>query len=276
MSHPALPSLDLTTHVLSPGPLGAIRALLALSTRVVEHRNRCEDRGAAGASSRHEMDCIETCFGGGGTASSLERKDDETGMEQTVGCPDCGMNFAGNKWLRVHRRWCEAHQRQPSSSTLPHAAVEDQTELKEEKRGVSSGKARKRMWTEEEDQIVIEHVTKLGKAAKWTKAAALLPDRNGKNVRERWYNHLDPNINKKPWTEEEDKIVLQAQIKFGNQWRYISTLLPGRTDNAIKNHRNSTIRRRIMTSGIESYGFIDGVTNGPPEKLAALDSICPG
>ena len=243
--------------------LGAIGALLALSSCAVDLPHGRQE-AEAGPSS-HDS---ETSFDASND-SSFDQKDQDN--PQQTSCPDCGMQFAGKKWLRMHRRWCEAHQSQMAKPDNEPEAKEG----KEEKRS-HSGKVKKRMWTEEEDRVVIDHVMKLGKAAKWTKAAALLPGRNGKNVRERWYNHLDPSINKKPWTDDEDRIILQAQMKFGNQWRYISTLLPGRTDNAIKNHRNSTIRRRIMQSGIESYGFIEGVTDASPKKLAALDSIGPG
>nr|AGO03570.1 MIXTA-like 6 [Erythranthe lewisii] len=135
-----------------------------------------------------------------------------------------------------------------------------------EKKGLKKGP-----WTPEEDDKLVEYIKNHGQG-NWRslpKLAGLL--RCGKSCRLRWTNYLRPDIKRGPFTPEEEKLVIQLHAILGNRWAAISSQLPGRTDNEIKNLWNTHLKKRLLLMGFdpithESVSLQNGSLTGPPSS----------
>jgi hypothetical protein len=99
-------------------------------------------------------------------------------------------------------------------------------------------------WKKEEDQEILRLVNKYGKA--WSKISKMLNTRNGKQIRDRFINVLDPEIKKGKFTEEEDKKLISLFQQFGPKWATISKYYPNRTADMIKNRFHSSIKKKLF------------------------------
>jgi len=101
---------------------------------------------------------------------------------------------------------------------------------------------KKGKWTKSEDEALIKAFKKHG--ASWQKVAGEITGRNEDQCSKRYTEVLNSDTKErlKPWSLDEDLILIDQVKKFGTKWRKISNFLPGRPSLTCRNRW-----RKIMT-----------------------------
>jgi len=107
-------------------------------------------------------------------------------------------------------------------------------------------------WQDHEDAIVLKAVTASIEQpfTRWSHLTQRLPGRVGKQIRDRWVNHLNPIINHMPFSREDDLTLWDGYKTLGKSWVGISTkyFSSSRSENHIKNRWYSSYFKKFIAN----------------------------
>eukprot|EP00249_Psilotum_nudum_P004015 c17536_g1_i1 orf=276-1871(-) len=127
-------------------------------------------------------------------------------------------------------------------------------------------------WTDEDDEILREAV-RLHGTDKWSVIAGLFSNKTSRQCRRRWSTYLSTACKKGGWSPQEDQLLLEAHRKYGNRWTEIAKVVPGRTDNAVKNRFCALCKKQtrdIDVSSSQSSGDMSADDRGTNQKRRVL------
>lgn len=136
---------------------------------------------------------------------------------------------------------------------------------------------RKGQWTAEEDAIVMKAVTESTEQpfARWSDLAEHIPGRVGKQIRDRWINHLNPDINHLPFSRDDDLLLWTAHETIGKRWVEIAATFfkSTRSENQIKNRWHSAAFKQVIAYEFGPQVYPSGPSK-PSSSSSASDQAC--
>lgn len=98
-------------------------------------------------------------------------------------------------------------------------------------------------WSKEDDAQITKLVMQYGR--NWALIARIFKKRNGKQIRDRYINVLDVNINKNKFSQEEDELLMELYKQYGNKWSKLKNYFQKRTTDMIKNRFHSCLKKEF-------------------------------
>ncbi|EAX98839.1 Myb-like DNA-binding domain containing protein [Trichomonas vaginalis G3] len=136
----------------------------------------------------------------------------------------------------------------------------------------NSGKPHPRTnFSKDEDNQLLELVQMYG-VGNWNIIASKLENCNVRQVRERYLKYLSPNIEKGPWTHEEDFLLTQKYNEIGPKWKQIARFFPKRTDISVKNRMNKLMRGVFKPTSYKHTPKVQSSAPSTPEQTLSYQT----
>lgn len=179
----------------------------------------------------HQIDISDSFSSISSNSSELFEIDDERKQKKWTKDED-------EKLIKLVRRNKEKNWKVIATQIKGKDTLQCFSRYKRLKPGISRGS-----WKPEEDQQILDLVGKYGK--EWSKIARIMVSRNGKQIRDRFINVLDPAVNRSKFTLDEDLLILRLFKQMGPKWASMTNHFDRRSADMIKNRFYSSIKKKM-------------------------------